>query len=751
MGDEPIIDPVNRVAPEDKSLADLQRKKAPSRINLDEHQYLHTALKDRLSAPINEYREGVATKADGATTGFIGTTKENSMYMVKPSNLDRVQVYDEESELEYFEKRDVMQEYIASGIYKRVLYDRAATIGLADVSNSTNLDDKNKLYIKSKFFEGFQDLNSVKRNSSKDLEGFEKVIAACLFAGEVDYHGENLGVVDNKVVKIDHGQSGMRFFNNEVALRRSLQNSIYRYGYTKIPLSTEALRNSINEISQISSDEIEKIVASRIDNLKKSGFKLEDNIVYVDGNGREITKRIDSYADLEEFYVTQYKQQQQVLQNFSNTIDIISRIEYSKDPAQQKKWQSGQWIQDIGAEDPVKWAIRNNCKIEGIDLTPQIREANKKIAWAIANNQKIDKINPLVWALDYGRKIEEKHPIVWAMENNRKIEGREALDWAIENNQKIEKTDPIVWAIANNIEIEGKEPLNWAMENNKKIDGKDPLNWAIENRIEIEGKHPLNWAIDNQIKIEGKHPVVWAVENNIEIEDANLLALVQGGDKKIAWAIANEEKIEDKDPVVWAMDNMLLIAEVDPIEYAMNSNYKIEGKEPLDWAIENNKQIDELDAFEWAVRTGSQLDGKDSVVWGMENDKKIRGLDVLEWAGRNTCPIEGENPIIWATKNDKKIEGKHPVVWAIENHIEIEDQDPIDYIKGLETSDPVLFEKLNKGLREHQVEAKRVIDVEGARRKSELLQEQSGDMARGGASPTSVANLRSNTSGKARG
>jgi hypothetical protein len=375
-----------------------KKGKVPTRINLDEHQHLRTALKDQLSAPIDEYRVGgEGNKASGVSAGFVGATTENLNYMLKPGDLDRVTDARMGNATPHWDKRDAMQEYIAAGIYKRILYDRTPTIGLADVSNSTNVNDKGKLFIKSKFLEGFKDLDSVSSTSRQDLEGFEKVIAACLFAGELDAHGENLGVVGNKVVKIDHGRSGMSFVTDEKAFMNILEASLGEYDYEDIPINVGKLKDSVNEILQISEDEIEKIVASRIDNLKKSGFKLEKTITYFsDGDPNPKVQAINSYEELEKFYVDQYKQQQQALQKFSNTLDIISKIECSIDPAQQKDWQNGQWLQDIGEQDPIVWAIENNKNIEG----------KVPLIWAVENNKLIEGKKPV----EYLREVEASNP-----------------------------------------------------------------------------------------------------------------------------------------------------------------------------------------------------------------------------------------------------------------------------------------------------------------------------------------------------
>jgi hypothetical protein len=529
-----------------------KKGKAP-RINLDEHRHLQTALKDQLSAPIDEYRVGgEGKKASGVSSGFVGTTKEKADYMLKPGNLDRVTDLRRGNATAYADKRDAMQEYIAAGIYKRILYDRTPTIGLADVSNSTNAEDKGKLFIKSKFFEGFQSLNTVRKNPSKDLEGFEKVMAACMFAGEIDYHGENLGVVDNKVVKIDHGRSGMDLFPNEASLRASLARNINLFGYGNIPLKMGALRASVNEIAKISEDEIAQIVASRIDALKKSGFTLEKEIICYDGSNQKVIHTINSYQDLEKFYVKYYKQQKQTLIDFGESLDIVSKIEYSTDPAKQEQWQNGQWLQDIMGHNPLKWAAFNGRKIEGKDA----------VVWAIENDKKFSGQDPLEWAAINGCNIEGKDAVSWAIEHDKKILDQDPSDWAKKNDYRAEERDIISCAIKNKTRIIGEDPISWAIRRNKKVLGQDPIEWAIQNNYIIEGEDPIGLAIRKNYKIEGKDAVSWSVDNN----------------KKIITK-------ENKDPQ-------------DPILYAINKNCRIEGRNPISWAIENKKTILNKDPIE---------------------------------------------------------------------------------------------------------------------------------------------------------
>ncbi|KJV91285.1 hypothetical protein OTSUT76_0906 [Orientia tsutsugamushi str. UT76] len=103
--------------------------------------------------------------------------------------------------------KDAMQELLASQMYQLLLYDQAPKEALT-MPDKLNSDF---LYIRSKFlknavtlseFSGLKDVTCIDPSASclKQLEGFEKVIAACHMLGDIDYHAANLIVLDGKTI-----------------------------------------------------------------------------------------------------------------------------------------------------------------------------------------------------------------------------------------------------------------------------------------------------------------------------------------------------------------------------------------------------------------------------------------------------------------------------------------------------------------------------------------------------------------------
>ena len=266
---------------------------------------------------------------------------------------------------------------------------------------------------------------------SQNIEGFEKVLAACLFMGEEDFHGENLGVAENKVVKIDHGRSAMRIFVDEESLRKKLTESIADLSYEDMKINPTILKQHIDEITSIGLEELSHLIGSRIDNLKKEGFKLEDQVYYYQGT-KMITKNINSYSELENFYIEKFTHQQEVMRRFTETLNVISQIEYSHTPEIQNQWMNGKWLKDINGGTPILWAINNNKTISGDD----------PIIWAINNNKTISGDKPIRWAVIQEKNIDHQVPLVWAKNNDMKIDNLSPIEFAKQIIEKYGENNP---------------------------------------------------------------------------------------------------------------------------------------------------------------------------------------------------------------------------------------------------------------------------------------------------------------------
>ncbi len=280
--------------------------------------------------------------------------------------------------------------------------------------------------------------------------GFQKTISACLFLGEIDYHAQNLGIVNGQIVKIDHGRSGMDFFKDESYLRKTMAQNFEDFGYQDFPFNAQEFRNCLASIISISDEEIEKLVRKQIDILKKQNFKLPETIEYYDGQ-KLIKIKLNNFQDLENFYISAYKANKQIFSKLQDTLETISQIEFSENKEVQQKWLNGKWLFNIKDEDPLIWAAKNGKRIiikEGENLVKKdsllILIEQKKlmpplnqdpVEWAIISSRKIDGINPIMWADKNGYKIDGKEGKLSAFE-----EARELIKSYGKGNKVLEKT-----------------------------------------------------------------------------------------------------------------------------------------------------------------------------------------------------------------------------------------------------------------------------------------------------------------------
>jgi hypothetical protein len=313
-------------------------------------------------------------KPGGMSAGYVGKDGEHKEFLIKTAMKKPRAFSREEDDL-----IDLTTEYIYGKIYKRFLYDRAPTIGLVTLGSELVKDETTKIVslakdsqqtqvaLRSKFFDNFQTLSEFSgltdwRNGelNKDalqlqqLEGFEKVIAASVFCGEIDYHASNLGVVkgengDNIVVKIDHGKSGVftdpEFNVDNIIL--SMQGKFSKFKYWNINFDAGKFNEAIKEMVKISDQEIENLVLRGLSELHKLGVDL--------------TK-----AHLPDF-ATELKKQREAMQECSSRLDIIIRF----DPP-----VPGGLQEDI-AQNPVKWAEKYDRKINSLEIPPPPKNMDK--------------------------------------------------------------------------------------------------------------------------------------------------------------------------------------------------------------------------------------------------------------------------------------------------------------------------------------------------------------------------------------
>lgn len=209
------------------------------------------------------------------------------------------------------------------------------------------------------------------------IDGFEKVIAACILAGDADYHAGNLGVVPKRndegnielgedgkpskynMVKIDYGRS-WDIYESESELREKTASVVQNYSLLNIPCDVSKLKDSISHIAVISDDEITKMVQSSTHELIKQGVGVFSS------NGLKVSNldkmHKDSVDMFDQSYIEAYKKRRDQLKEMSRTLEIIEKI-----APVDENWKQGKWLQDIRGKDPVIWASENNKMIEGKD------------------------------------------------------------------------------------------------------------------------------------------------------------------------------------------------------------------------------------------------------------------------------------------------------------------------------------------------------------------------------------------------
>ncbi|MEK6733739.1 MAG: hypothetical protein AABY27_01370 [Pseudomonadota bacterium] len=383
-----------------------------NKVKLEKH------FKDRLPASIIEHQE-VEKKTGGVFSGFVGTlNQDEEKYMLKPARMDSTGTTKQEINA----RNEILHEHIAP--FERLLYGNAPVIGIttqqegqqASTPNSTASDTHSQnsfqvdnddfdmidsdydgsdeddgktsphaLYVRSKFLDNFTTLSEAKKDKTRSdeltqIKGFERVVAACMFLGDHDYHDENLGVSvrdgESHAVKIDHGHAGESFEADEKALRQALHdtlgtnNPLPAFKYNYLNFNINEFKRAVDEISSVSDEEMENIIERKAYNLQKSGFKLDDNLTFKVGKETKLLAPADPsattdeekmrsrYKNLVKNYLYSYKKQKAAFQEVSKKLDIIAKIDMPEE------WKNREWIEMVH-EDPIKWAIENGKTIEG--------------------------------------------------------------------------------------------------------------------------------------------------------------------------------------------------------------------------------------------------------------------------------------------------------------------------------------------------------------------------------------------------
>ena len=485
----------------------MPRPRSPSPENL-KNEELSQLLDDRGNNSTVDLYVSKDIKTKGVSQGFIGE-KGNAKYILKSGEIDFNEniPYNSTSAAD---KRDLVTEFISSALYERILKDRAPKIGLAEQPDSPS---KKHIYLKSKFLEGFEDIDTYKNKNPGQLEidGFEKVIAACLFMGEIDYHDQNIGIAKGKdgnsyAVKIDHGRTGLglvRDQDEESIMRSFLENRNY-FDYSDIAFKANKFKDAVSEISNVSDDEIDHLIENRVDVLKKTGFKL--NAEYAGYGVRLGTKVVHGGNPSDgEFGIEEGPNDNLILSTKGKASIVL------------ESYPDGSlfYITDKGETKdlPKDINLKKQFYVTEDKFVDKILDFTSSIGFT-KDEQKIRYNNLEKF---YTEKLKARKVIFQEMEKTldviSKIDGNEKFkksEWINEIYGKYgPKKDPIIYAIEKKLQIKGKDPIVLAVENNKMIEREDLINWAVQN----QQNDVLIYFAKNNIKITDKDPIVWFMEN----------------------------------------------------------------------------------------------------------------------------------------------------------------------------------------------------------------------------------------------
>lgn len=372
----------------------------------EESSKIDDLLRDRTTAKQTDFT--LRSAKDGLSAGYVGDRVIDKKRHILKGAFKKISrdsydlsTYDGQySYLTHFhERKDFVTEHLTSRIYERILPNRAPVINLASGEGA----DQDKVYLTSKFFDGFQTLTEHTEKPYgaldplhprlRNIQGFEKVIAACTFAGETDYHPNNIGVVPSlskdgsverdemgnqiyQVVKIDHGKSLMTF-QSEAHMRHDLYSKIMQYQYYNIKFSLQKYREAMEANIQITDDEIDKFTAKSVSDIRAAGLEFKGMIETAQSGMSEEERLLKSFSDM-------IKVRRDQAKGLVSTLKILEKVK-----GVSQEWKDGRWILEVNSHNPILWAHYTSKKIDG----------KPAIEWAYENGGMVTYdpgLNPLI-------------------------------------------------------------------------------------------------------------------------------------------------------------------------------------------------------------------------------------------------------------------------------------------------------------------------------------------------------------------
>ena len=426
-------------------LNEVKKNKSAVRKILEKH------FQDKIVTNTKDFKN-LQQPGGGASSSYIAErVTDNAIHIIKHAKISQGNTG------EIQEKTDAIREFIISPIYKRYLYDRTSTVEL--LNDEQSQQDKDVFFIRSKFLDSYQTLNewegqnivktkptviitgepaeetdvhdnSILAEKIQEVTGFEKVLAASLFNGEGDLNKNNIGIINNaelerSFAKIDHGRSFERFERNENGVREKIlvDRELYKYPY--ISPDARKLNEHIEQMLQVSDEEIENIVANRIDVLEKLQIDPKGIALNESHPSQQSTSIKENLNELKKECISDLKSQKNVMREFAKTLKAVNLMQ----PVSEQ-WLKGQWLDDIKGEDPILFAKNNGMTIDGKD----------PIQYGIENHMMDASIK---YAIEKGSNIDNLHPILYAHNNNIQIDGKEPLKYAEDKEES--KSSQNMW------------------------------------------------------------------------------------------------------------------------------------------------------------------------------------------------------------------------------------------------------------------------------------------------------------------
>lgn len=367
------------------ALAKKNKPARPKKLKESQKDPLEAMLRDRVTAKNTKFKRK-GDKQAGVSVGYVAEEQgTQNIFMLKSfykqhDDCFSLQTHEQQKQA-LADRNDGVRELIGSSMYQFLLYDRTPKEALV-------VPEQGRfpfIAIRSKFFDNVVQLaefakgpytTSIGENDQKlkELEGFEKVIAACHMLGELDYHAGNLMVQDGKTVtKIDHGRSFAMFHQDFGAMIEATHKMFSHKGvnYTEaikagnlsfnIEKYSEALKQMIG---QLDDQQIDAIIDQKVDELKKHGFSPKGLVVTARFEGDKFEeKQINDFNELSTFYKEHIKENRNNMKEVARAADIVAKFSDVS-----PEFKNGQWLETFAKsliKDPVAYAAHHNIQIEG--------------------------------------------------------------------------------------------------------------------------------------------------------------------------------------------------------------------------------------------------------------------------------------------------------------------------------------------------------------------------------------------------